>query len=79
MWLIVVVNFQLEALVVDVLDERGVPVHNRGVLVVDTLVEYGCTSRRWRWMSWWRGYEYWWLIEGIIQFIIETVAGLIVL
>ena len=37
--LIVVVNFQLEALVVDVLDERGVPVHNRGVLVVDALVE----------------------------------------
>ena len=37
--LIVVANFQLEALVVDVLDERGVPVHNRGVLVVDALVE----------------------------------------
>ena len=37
--LIVVANFQLEALVVDVLDERGVPVHNWGVLVVDALVE----------------------------------------
>ena len=36
---VMVVNFQLEALVVDVLDEYGVPVHNRDVLVVDTLVE----------------------------------------
>ena len=36
---VMVVNFQLEALVVDVLDERGVSVHNRDVLVVDALVE----------------------------------------
>lgn len=36
---VMVVNFQLEALVVDVLDERGVPVHNQGVLVVDALAE----------------------------------------
>ena len=38
---VMVVNFQLEALVVDVLDERGVPVHNWSVLVVDALVEEG--------------------------------------
>ena len=40
---VLVVNFQLEALVVDVLDERGVLVHNQGVLVlvVDALVEEG--------------------------------------
>lgn len=36
---VMVVNFQLEALVVDVLDERSVPVHNQGVLVVDALAE----------------------------------------
>ena len=39
---VLVVNFRLEALVVDALDKRGVLVHNQGVLVlvVDTLVEW---------------------------------------
>ena len=35
---VLVVNFQLEALVVDVFDERGVLVYNRGVLLVNQLL-----------------------------------------
>ena len=93
---VVVVNFHLEALVVDVLDERGVPVHSRDVLVVDALVEERSMlgvvvllveaedAARVYFQALEvdelvEGYEYWWLIEGIILFIIETVAGLIVL
>ena len=36
---VLVVNFQLEALVVDVFDERGVLVYNRGVLLVNQLLK----------------------------------------
>ena len=59
------------------------------MLMVNTLVEEGmlgvvvdllvvaaedATGVYLQCMSWWRGYEYWWLIIGIVLFIIETAT-----